>query len=81
MDRHPKFYIDGAWVDPVGDQRMTVIDPATEQPFAAGIRIFIEAGPRGNRSSRKVGSIGLFRASPYSTGSRRGGVKLRQVTG
>lgn len=34
MDRHPKFYIDGAWVDPVGDQRMTVIDPATEQPFA-----------------------------------------------
>ncbi|PRD40807.1 aldehyde dehydrogenase family protein [Phyllobacterium phragmitis] len=34
MDSYLKFYIDGAWVDPVGDQRMTVIDPATEQPFA-----------------------------------------------
>ncbi|MBB3237425.1 aldehyde dehydrogenase family protein [Phyllobacterium endophyticum] len=34
MDTYLKFYIDGAWVDPVADERKTVIDPATEQPFA-----------------------------------------------
>ncbi|MCO4318954.1 aldehyde dehydrogenase family protein [Phyllobacterium sp. 21LDTY02-6] len=34
MQRHLKFYIDGAWVDPIGDQRLAVVDPATEQPFA-----------------------------------------------
>jgi aldehyde dehydrogenase (NAD+) len=34
MDKYLKFYIDGAWVDPIGGQRLAVIDPATEQPFA-----------------------------------------------
>lgn len=34
MDTYLKFYIDGAWVDPVGGERKMVIDPATEQPFA-----------------------------------------------
>ncbi|MGR6432966.1 aldehyde dehydrogenase family protein [Rhizobium sp. PAMB 3174] len=34
MDRYLKFYIDGAWVEPVGENRLPVIDPATEQPFA-----------------------------------------------
>ncbi|MCQ2006241.1 aldehyde dehydrogenase family protein [Rhizobium sp. NRK18] len=34
MDQYLKFYIDGAWVEPVGTSRLPVIDPATEQPFA-----------------------------------------------
>ncbi|ACI58221.1 Aldehyde Dehydrogenase (plasmid) [Rhizobium leguminosarum bv. trifolii WSM2304] len=34
MDTYLKFYIDGAWVDPVGSGRLAVVDPATEQPFA-----------------------------------------------
>jgi aldehyde dehydrogenase (NAD+) len=34
MDQYLKFYIDGAWVEPVGTARLPVIDPATEQPFA-----------------------------------------------
>ncbi len=29
-----KFYINGAWVDPVGDRTLDVINPATEQPIA-----------------------------------------------
>ena len=28
-----KFYIDGAWVDPSGDVRLDVVNPATEAPF------------------------------------------------
>lgn len=34
MDNYLKFYIDGAWVDPLGGQRLSVVDPATEEPFA-----------------------------------------------
>ncbi|MBB3809172.1 aldehyde dehydrogenase family protein [Pseudochelatococcus contaminans] len=30
-----KFFIDGAWVDPVVPRTLDVIDPATEEPFAA----------------------------------------------
>jgi aldehyde dehydrogenase (NAD+) len=33
MSNHLKFYIDGAWVDPVTPHRIPVIDPATEEPF------------------------------------------------
>jgi aldehyde dehydrogenase (NAD+) len=33
MSNHLKFYIDGAWVDPVVPNRMPVIDPATEEAF------------------------------------------------
>ena len=33
MLNHLKFYIDGAWVDPVVPNRIPVIDPATEEPF------------------------------------------------
>jgi len=29
-----KFYIDGAWVDPIEARTLDVIDPSTEQPFA-----------------------------------------------
>ncbi len=34
MDNYLKFYIDGAWVDPLGGERFPVINPATEEPFA-----------------------------------------------
>ncbi|MFK3781522.1 aldehyde dehydrogenase family protein [Agrobacterium sp. NPDC089420] len=34
MDKYHKFYVDGAWVEPIGNQRLAVVDPATEQPFA-----------------------------------------------
>lgn len=30
-----EFYIDGQWVAPSGQQRLDVIDPATEEPFAS----------------------------------------------
>jgi len=33
MSNNLKFYIDGAWVDPVVPQRIAVIDPATEEAF------------------------------------------------
>ncbi len=33
MSNNLKFYIDGAWVDPVVPNRITVIDPSTEEPF------------------------------------------------
>ncbi len=33
MNNHLKFYIDGAWVDPITPNRIPVIDPATEEPF------------------------------------------------
>src|SRR4051794_30937967 len=29
-----RFYIDGAWVDPIGRGRWEVVDPATEEPVA-----------------------------------------------
>ncbi|RWY66057.1 aldehyde dehydrogenase family protein [Rhizobium leguminosarum] len=35
MNNAQKIYIDGKWVEPIGQQRIDVIDPATEQPFAA----------------------------------------------
>ncbi|MGA1804704.1 aldehyde dehydrogenase family protein [Rhizobium sp. HT1-10] len=35
MRNSDKFYIGGAWVDPLGGVKMDVIDPATEQPFAS----------------------------------------------
>ena len=34
MADHLKFYIDGAWVDPVTPHTLDVINPATEQPIA-----------------------------------------------
>ncbi|TBU79714.1 aldehyde dehydrogenase family protein [Pseudomonas daroniae] len=34
MENALKFYIDGHWVEPSGRERLAVIDPATEQPFA-----------------------------------------------
>jgi aldehyde dehydrogenase (NAD+) len=33
MSNNLKFYIDGAWVDPVVPHRIQVIDPSTEEPF------------------------------------------------
>ena len=35
MSNHLKFYINGAWVDPVTPRKMDVINPATEEPFTA----------------------------------------------
>lgn len=35
MSNHLKFYINGAWVDPVSPKQIEVIDPSTEQPFTA----------------------------------------------
>lgn len=32
MAQHSKFYIDGAWVDPVAKKMLPVINPATEEP-------------------------------------------------
>ncbi|WP_322101821.1 aldehyde dehydrogenase family protein [Paraburkholderia sp. J41] len=34
MSNHLKFYIDGAFVDPVEERRLEVINPATEEAFA-----------------------------------------------
>lgn len=34
MKEYLKFYIDGAWVDPVNPKTLDVINPATEEPFA-----------------------------------------------
>ena len=34
MSDYRKFYIDGKWVDPAGEQDFTVINPATEEPIA-----------------------------------------------
>jgi aldehyde dehydrogenase (NAD+) len=34
MQEHLKFYIDGAWVDPVTPRVHEVINPATEEPVA-----------------------------------------------
>ena len=34
MQQHLKFYIDGAWVDPVVPRQEAVINPATEEPIA-----------------------------------------------
>ena len=33
MSNNLKFYIDGAWVDPVVPNRITVIDPSTGLPY------------------------------------------------
>ncbi|MGE4480205.1 aldehyde dehydrogenase family protein [Acidocella sp.] len=33
MSHHLKFYIDGAWVDPITPKALDVIDPSTEEPF------------------------------------------------
>ncbi len=33
MEHALKFYIDGRWVDPSGNDRLTVINPATEEPL------------------------------------------------
>lgn len=34
MENTLRFYIDGAWVDPVEPKRLAVIDPSNEEPFA-----------------------------------------------
>ncbi|WP_342642360.1 aldehyde dehydrogenase family protein [Rhodoligotrophos ferricapiens] len=34
MKHATQFYIDGAWVDPLSSERITVINPTTEEPFA-----------------------------------------------
>ena len=34
MSHNLQFYIDGAWVDPVTPNRIQVIDPSSEEPFA-----------------------------------------------
>jgi aldehyde dehydrogenase (NAD+) len=34
MSNHRKFYVNGAWVEPVEPRSLDVINPATEEPFA-----------------------------------------------
>ncbi len=34
MKHATQFYVDGAWVDPVGPERIPVVDPSTEEAFA-----------------------------------------------
>jgi aldehyde dehydrogenase (NAD+) len=34
MKHHLKFYIDGAWVDPISQQTTEVFNPATEKPIS-----------------------------------------------
>jgi aldehyde dehydrogenase (NAD+) len=49
MSNLRKFYIGGAWVDPVTPATLAVIDPATEQPFAeiaAGTEVDIDRAVR-----------------------------------
>jgi aldehyde dehydrogenase (NAD+) len=43
MSKHLKFFIDGAWVDPLVPALLDVIDPATEEPFTK-----ISVGARGD---------------------------------
>jgi len=38
MKHYGQFYIDGEWVDATGDDRIELINPATEQPFATVAR-------------------------------------------
>ena len=45
-----KFYIDGAWVDPVVRRPLDVINPATEQPVAQ-----ISLGGAADASGRRRG--------------------------
>jgi hypothetical protein len=34
MGNYQQFYIDGQWVDPLGEQTLEVINPATQEPIA-----------------------------------------------
>lgn len=63
MARELQFYIDGEWVDPVSDETLEVINPATEKPTAR-----IALGGRGDVDKAVVAARRAFRE--YSRTSR-----------
>jgi aldehyde dehydrogenase (NAD+) len=53
-DNFGKFYIDGAWVDPVSPDPVEVINPATEQPIATISNASTEDAERAIQAARQA---------------------------
>jgi len=56
MSNHLKFYIDGAWVDPIEPRSIDVINPATEEPPRRSV-----SGPRRTSTARSRPRVPPFR--------------------
>ncbi len=71
-----KFYIDGAWVEPLSPARRTLIDPATEQPYgevADGGAADIDRAVRAARAAFATYSVtGRARAARPAEAGHRG---------
>ena len=66
MSNHQKFYIDGAWVDPIEPRTLDVINPATEQPVAT-----ISLGSAADVDRAVKAARAAFRAYSHSPKTER----------
>ncbi|MDQ0469537.1 aldehyde dehydrogenase family protein [Labrys wisconsinensis] len=66
MSNHLRFYIDGAWVDPVVPARLDVIDPSTEEAFTA-----ISIGSRADVDRAVAAAQAAFPAFSVTTKAER----------
>ena len=69
MQEHLKFYINGEWVDPVTPARLEVINPATEEPFAA-----ISTGSRADVDRAVAAAKSAFDSYSRTTTAERTGL-------
>ena len=69
MPDHLKFYINGAWVDPVAPNRIPVINPATEEAFTE-----ISGGGEADVNRAVAAAKAAFKS--YSSFSRKARVEL-----
>ncbi len=66
MSNHLRFYIDGAWVDPIVPATIDVIDPSTEEAFTA-----ISAGARADVDHAVAAARAAFPAFTRTTRAER----------
>jgi aldehyde dehydrogenase (NAD+) len=71
VSNHRKFYINGAWVDPVTPRSLDVINPATEEPFTT-VSIGSEADVDRAVAAARAAFVG------YAQTSRAGRIELLQ---
>ncbi|MFK4824608.1 aldehyde dehydrogenase family protein [Paenochrobactrum sp. BZR 588] len=75
MQNSKKFYIDGAWVDPVVPATIDVVDPSTEQVFAT-----ISAGTKADADKAVAAAKAAFKSFSQTTKQERLDILKRILT-
>ncbi|MEM1162443.1 MAG: aldehyde dehydrogenase family protein [Pseudomonadota bacterium] len=74
MENHKKFYINGAWVDPIDSTDFDVINPATEEPVAT-----IALGSKADLDNAVAAAKNAFKTWQFSTVEERVSLLERMI--